>query len=188
MRGLVPRIPLSWTPCSPKRDRRDKPGDDESVGFCAVPGSPLLLLLRPQPAALRNIENDPFRILELALEIDLVLALPEIEEEGAAGVLDALLGVRNVVHHKAEVVRAGKALGVLEAGAFFAFERQQREVDDAVAQIDAGADLQILAPDPLEPEHVFIERGGFLQISHGKREMTKLGHELLLAGVECNAL
>jgi hypothetical protein len=29
MRGLDPRIPIRGTSCLPKRDRRDKPGDDE---------------------------------------------------------------------------------------------------------------------------------------------------------------
>ena len=29
MAGLVPAIPIDLAPCRPKRDRRDKPGDDK---------------------------------------------------------------------------------------------------------------------------------------------------------------
>ena len=32
MAGLVPAIPLREPPCSPNRDRRDKPGDDDGEG------------------------------------------------------------------------------------------------------------------------------------------------------------
>src|SRR5262252_11080012 len=123
-----------------------------------------LLLFGSEPAALGNVEDDPVGILELALEVDFVLALTEVEEERAAGVFDALLRLGDVVDDEPEMVRAGEILGVLEAGAELALERQQREVDDAVAQVDAGTDLQILAANPLEPEDVLIERRGFFQI------------------------
>jgi hypothetical protein len=31
MAGLDPAIPLENAPCSPKRDHRDKPGDDDRI-------------------------------------------------------------------------------------------------------------------------------------------------------------
>jgi hypothetical protein len=35
MRGLDPRIPIARSQCPPKRDGRDKPGHDDSIGACA---------------------------------------------------------------------------------------------------------------------------------------------------------
>src|SRR5262245_34383731 len=122
------------------------------MGFGQRP-QPILLAIRPEPALLRDVEDDPVGILELALEVHLVLAFAEIEEEGAAGAFDALLRLGEVVDLEAEMVRADEALGVLEPRAALALERQQREVDHAVAEIDAGADVEVLAADPLEPEH-----------------------------------
>src|SRR5262249_13866649 len=116
------------------------------------------------------------RVLELALEVDLVLALAEVEEEGAARALDALLRLGEVVDLEAEMVRADETLCVLQPRAALALERQQRKVDDAVAEIDARADIEVLAADPLEPEHALVERRGFLQILHRKREVAQPGH------------
>src|ERR1700681_4765844 len=96
-----------------------------------------ILLFRPEPALLRNVEDDPVRVLELALEIDVLLTFPEIEEERAAGALDALLGVGEGVDLEAEMVGADEAFGILEAGAALALERQERQIDHAVAQINA---------------------------------------------------
>src|SRR4030081_195330 len=139
------------------------------MGFGLRPQT--ILLVRSEPALLRNIEDDPVRVLELALEGDVVLAFAEIEEERAAGALDALLGVGEVVDLEAEMVGADEAFGVLEAGAALALERQQRQIDHAVAQINARPDVEVLAADALEPEHALVERRGLLQILHRNRKV-----------------
>src|SRR5262249_59585321 len=113
-------------------------------------------LRRPEPALLGNIEDDPVGILELALEVHLVLAFAEVEEERAARALDALLRLGEVVHLEAEMVGADEAFCILEPRAALALERQERKIDHAVAEIDAGADVEILAADPLEPEHALV--------------------------------
>jgi hypothetical protein len=82
-----------------------------------------LLLFGSEPATLGNVEDDAIRILELALEVDLVLALAEVEEERAASVFDAFLHLSDVVDNEPEVMGAGEVLGVLEAGPAFTLER-----------------------------------------------------------------
>src|SRR5712691_11776152 len=96
----------------------------------------------PRPAALRSVEDDPVRVLELALEISLPL-VAEVEEELAAGALDALLRLGEVVDLEAEMVGADEPARIGEVGRLAAGtggEIEQGEVDHAVGEIDRRAD------------------------------------------------
>src|SRR5215204_839874 len=70
----------------------------------------LHLILGELPAFPVDVEDDPVRILELALKA-FVLGIAEIEEERAAGLLDLLLLRGQVVALEAEVMDAGPARG-----------------------------------------------------------------------------
>src|SRR5580692_8418427 len=86
------------------------------------------------PAVLGNVENDAVGVLELALEIA-VTFVAEIEEEFAAGGLDFLLGLDEVVDLEAEMVRADKTFGIFQVrgrGAGAGGEIEEREIDRAV--------------------------------------------------------
>jgi hypothetical protein len=61
------------------------------------------------PAVLGNVEHDPIGVLELALEVAVPL-VAEVEEELAAGRLDAPLRLGEVVDLKAEMVGADRVL------------------------------------------------------------------------------
>ena len=129
-------------------------------------------------AALRDVEDDAVRILELPLEIAVTL-VAKIEEEFAAGSLDALLRLGHVVDLEAEMMGADMALRAFEVGGFAAGgagEIEQRQIDDAVAHIDGRTDLQILAVDPLKIENRLVELRGLVEIVHADGEMAKPGH------------
>src|SRR5215469_15657954 len=102
-----------------------------TLRYCA------LLLRRAvgaDPAALRNIEDDPIRVLELALEVSFAF-IAEVEEEFAAGLLDAVLRLRQIIDLEAEVVCAHEAAWIGHVGGLGARaggEIEQREVDDAI--------------------------------------------------------
>src|ERR1700730_6673053 len=120
------------------------------------------------PAVLGNIEDDAVGVLELALEIAVTL-VAEVEEEFAAGRLDFLLRLDEIVDLEAEMVRAEKALGIFQIrgrGAGAGREIEQGEVDRAVAHIDRRADIQILARNALEVEHGLVEFCGLVEIVH----------------------
>src|SRR3974390_1067197 len=131
---------------------------------------------RAEPALFGDVEDDPVRILELALEILLLRIISEVEEEGAAGCFDALLGGGEIVDLEAEMMGADEALGVVEPGAALAEIVEEGEVDDAVAQIDRGGKVELLLADPLELENILVEPGGFLKVAHHEREMSKPCH------------
>jgi len=64
-----------------------------------------------------DVEDNPVRILELALEILLLRIIAEIEEEGAAGRFDPFLGGGEIVDLEAEMMSADEVLRVLKARA-----------------------------------------------------------------------
>ena len=64
-----------------------------------------------EPALLGDIENDPVRVLELALEILLLGIIAQVEEEGAARCFDALLRGCEIIDLEAEMMGADEALG-----------------------------------------------------------------------------
>jgi hypothetical protein len=61
-----------------------------------------------------------------------------------------------------------------------ALEVQERHVDDAVAHVDRRADLQILAGDLLELEHLRIEFGRLVEVLHDNGDVAQTGHDVLL--------
>src|SRR5580692_10896615 len=141
-------------------------------------GSLLPVTIGTLPAVLGNIEDDAIGILELAFEIAVTL-VAEIEEELAAGRLDFLLGLDQIVNLEAEMVRADKSFGVFQVrrrGAGAGREIEQGEVDCAVAHIDRRADIQILPRDALEVEHGLVELCGLVEIVHADGEMAQTGH------------
>jgi hypothetical protein len=56
-------------------------------------------------------------------------------------------------------------------------EVEQCEIDYAVAHVDGGANLQVLASDALEIENGLIEFGSLVEIVHADREVTQTGHQ-----------
>src|SRR5580698_3354944 len=138
----------------------------------------LPVTVRALPAVLGNIENDAVGILELALEIAVTL-IAEIEKEFAAGRLDALLGLDEIVDLEAEMVRADKTFGIFQVrgrGAGAGRKVEQGEIDRAVAHVDGRADIQILAGDALEVEHGLVEFCRLVEIVHADGEMAQTGH------------
>src|SRR5262245_35229836 len=122
-------------------------------------GRPLVLFLvavGPLPTVFRNIEDHPVRVLELALEIAVAL-VAEVEEKLAAIGLDALLRLGEVVDLEAEMMRADEGRALLEIGRLAAglpLEIEQREIDHAVAHVDRGTDVQILAAYEFQDDRV----------------------------------
>jgi hypothetical protein len=55
MAGLVPAIPIRRAQCPPKRDRRDKPGDDGL--FFVIPAEPTDRRFAPSDDRLRESRN-----------------------------------------------------------------------------------------------------------------------------------
>src|SRR5688572_18993131 len=95
-------------------------------------------LLGALPALLRDVEDDAVGVLEFSLEILLLDVVAEVEEERAAQGLDLLLRLLEIFDLKAEVVRADEVLGVRKPRAAAARVVEQRQVDDAVGEIDRG--------------------------------------------------
>ena len=56
---------------------------------------------------------------------------------------------------------------------------QQGEIDHAVAHVDGGADLDVLAPDLLELENVLIELCRFLQVFDADGNVAQTCHGYL---------
>ena len=77
----------------------------------------------------------PFGVLELALETFLIL-FAEVEEELAAGAFDGLL-LPSGRRPGTRVMDADERLWVLQAGTDLALILQQREIDLAIAHVDA---------------------------------------------------
>src|SRR5262249_45617465 len=114
----------------------------------------------------------------LALEIAVAL-VAEVEEKLAAIGLDALLRLGEVVDLEAEMVRADEGRAFLDIGRFAArlpLEIEQREIDHAIAHVDRGADVQILAADALEVEHVGVELPTPLHICHADCKLAQTRH------------
>src|SRR5437868_8348806 len=134
------------------------------------------LLGRAEPALLRKIEDHAVGVLVLHLEVGVLLAFAEREEELAARRLDALLRLLEVLDLEAEVMRADEALGILQSGAGFAFVFEEREIDHAVAEIDRRAHVDVLLADALELEHTLVEARRALEIAHHHRYVPELRH------------
>src|SRR4029077_3902230 len=124
---------------------------------------------------LRDVEDHPVGVLELPLEIALPL-IAQIEEECAAGLLDAPSRLVEIVDLKAEVMRADEARGVLEIAALGALEIEKGEVDHAVGHIDRRADLEILALDPPKIEDLLVKSRGLVEIFDANRDVTQASH------------
>ena len=133
------------------------------------------------PAAPGNIEDHAVGIFELALEIAVPL-LAEIEEEFPAIGFDAPLRLGEIVDLKAKMVGADIAGWVFQIGGLAACrtgEIEQGEIDHAVAHVNRRADVEILAPDPFELEHVLIEFRCLFEVLHADGKMAQPGHKAL---------
>jgi len=168
-------------------DHRVKPGGDGAIGLgllaprlCLAPAcrfgpGPGRRLLRRRPAARRgslapaghlalrqrpafpvDVEDDAVRVPELALEI-VVVRIAEIEEELSARGLDLLLLLLDVVALEAEMMDADELARLLQPGAGLALVLQQRQVDLAVAHIDAERGRPFRLRRTLEPERLLVE-------------------------------
>src|ERR1700733_6365753 len=111
--------------------RRNASGANAAVMSCSIPSACVA-----EPALFRDVENDTVGILELALEIHVVLGLAEIEKELAARRLDAALRPPGIFRLEAQMMAADPLLEVVDAGRRGGFILQQRQVDDAVGEID----------------------------------------------------
>src|SRR5712691_528282 len=119
--------------------------------------SPIFSAAGSDPAILGNIEDYSVRILEFALEVA-VAFVTQIEEELAARRLDALLRVGQIVDLEAKVICPDGLGGVaLDVVALAAGEIKQREIDDAIAQVDRRPDLDIFTADAFEIEDALVE-------------------------------
>src|SRR2546423_12933977 len=101
--------------------------------------------------------------------------MAEVEEEVAAGLLDLLLLLLNVVALEAEMVHADEVGRVLQARAGLALVLKEREVDVAVAEIDAPRGRALGHLGALESERFLVEvRGGF-EILDDERDVADAG-------------
>src|SRR5262249_37228473 len=120
----------------------------------------------------------PVRVLELALEIAVAL-IAEVEEKLASVGLDTLFRFGEIIDLKAEMMGADERRAFLDVGRLAASlpsKIEQREIYDAVAHVDRGADFQILTPDPLEVEHVGVELRGLFEILHADCKVAQTCH------------
>src|SRR5499427_10863820 len=100
----------------------------------------------------------------------------EVEEKLAAIGRDALLRIGDVVDLEADMMRADEGRALLEIGrlaARLSLEIEQREIDHAIAHVDGGADVEILAADALEVEHVGVELRRLVEVFHADRKMAQ---------------
>src|SRR5258708_8215665 len=77
------------------------------------------------------------------------------------------------------MVGADEGCAFLDVGRLtpcFSAEIEQREIDDAVGHVYRGADLEILARDALEVEHVGIELRGLFEIFHADCKVAQTCH------------
>ena len=137
----------------------------------------LELAFGQSPAFVVDVEDDAVRIAELALEV-VIVRIAKIEKELSARALDPLLLVLDVVALEAEVVDADVAVGVLQAGAGLALVLQQREVDLAVAHVDAvrGRSLGFLRAGQAERPLVEVRRR--VQILHHEGDVADASHDV----------
>src|SRR3954464_4271143 len=153
----------------PQNTSAPKRSNSGSPFIGALPGS-------PDPAFLREIEDHAVGILVLHFEVRIFLALAEREEELAARGLDPFPGLVEIVHLEAEMVRADEARRILEAGAALALVLEEREIDDAVAEVDGRAHVDVLLADALELEHALVEARRALEILHHHGDVPQLCH------------
>src|SRR3954452_22643767 len=147
-----------------------RPANESSAPICAR------LLRSSDPALLGNIEDHAVGVLVLQLEVRVFLGFAEREEDLAAAGLDALLRRLEIIDLEAEMMRADEIGGVLQARAYFALVLEERQVDDAVAQVNGGAHVDVLFADALELEHLLVESRRALQIAHHHCYVSQLRH------------
>src|SRR5262249_35248605 len=97
--------------------------------------------------------------------------------------LDAFLRCGQILDLKAEMVGADKGRvlpPIRRRASFLAFVVEECEIDDAVAQVDRRADIEILATDAREFEYGFVERRGLVEVLDDDRKVAKTGHAILL--------
>src|SRR5215471_16335150 len=77
------------------------------------------------------------------------------------------------------MMRADEARALLATGRLAArlpLEIEQSEIDHAVAHVDGGADVCLLAADALEVEHVGVEPRLLVEVFHADRKMSQTCH------------
>src|SRR5262249_39152019 len=98
--------------------------------------------------------------------------------------LDALLGLGEIVDLEAEMMGADEGRALLDIGRLAArlpLKIEHREIDQAVAHVDRGADAEFRAADALEFEHVGLESRRLAQILHADCKVPQTCPRLLLA-------
>src|SRR4051812_31320699 len=86
-----------------KRRKRSGPGDLRILKKISL----------DEPTLLGNVEDDAVGVLELALEVDVVLRLTQIEEERAACCFDFLLHAGQILNDEPEVMGTHESRRVL---------------------------------------------------------------------------
>ena len=84
---------------------------------------------------------------------------PRSKKKFAARRLDPLLGRGDVVDLKTEMMGADEIAGVTQSRAALALIIGEREIDDAVAQIDRAPKIECLLSDALQVEDALVEFG-----------------------------
>src|SRR5262249_53200845 len=109
---------------------------------------------RSQPPSLRYVEDDPFGVLELQLEVHLLLVVTELEEKSPTRGFYLALRLGEVIDNESEMMRSHRWRLAAGSGRYRAgLVTQQCQVDDAVAQVNAGAHVQIVSSDAFHAEH-----------------------------------
>jgi hypothetical protein len=109
----------------------------------------------PEPSLFRDVKNNAVRIFELALKVLLLLIISKVEEERAASVFDALLDRPNIFHLKTKMMGADEILCIIQPRAALAEIIQERQVYDAIAEIDRRREVEgLLTPTRLSSKTV----------------------------------
>src|SRR5271166_5002443 len=134
-----------------------------------------------RPAGVVDVEDDAVRVLELPLE-SLVALLAEVEEKFAARRLDRSLLRPEIIGLEAKMMQADEGVWILEAGADLALVLQQREIDLAVAHVDAARGRALGHFRAAEPQRFLIEVRGLLEVLDHEGDVPDSCH-----GVSCSS-
>src|SRR5262249_9373896 len=127
------------------------------------------------PAGIVDIEDDAVGVLELPLET-LLPFIAEIEEELAARRLDrGLLGLE-IIGLEAEMMYAHEGARILEARPDLALVLQQRQIDLAVAHVDAARGRPLRHFRTAEPQRFLVEIRGLLQVLDHESDVPNARH------------
>src|SRR5450830_529736 len=130
------------------------------------------ILGRAAPAVIGEVADDAVGILVFDFVKDVAFDRHFAHVVFAAGLLDLLARIDDVVDPDADVMQADELAATI-AGGFVGLVVQQRQRHGAVAQIDAARQRRIGLAYLLEAESLLIKLGRFPGIGNGDSDVTQ---------------